>query len=105
MNDAWALVMVVCGGIITLAGAAGVIWWLVKPRITDWLEDQLVRPMRETHHQVTVNHHSSAEPTILDRLDTLTKGQQTQRDEFESLHANVADLTGLLQDHLRAQTD
>jgi hypothetical protein len=105
VNDAWALVMVICGGIITLAGAAGVIWWLVKPRITDWLEDQLVRPMRETHHQVTVNHHSSAEPTILDRLDTLTTMQQAQSDEFESLHGNVADLTGMLLQHLQSQTD
>jgi hypothetical protein len=27
------------------------------------------RAIRETHHQVSVNHHSSPTPTVLDRLE------------------------------------
>lgn len=105
MDDAWKFLLVACGSIITLAGAASVIWWLVKPRIEDWAEEQLIRPVRETHHQVTVNHHSSAEPTILDRLDTLTTAVQAQGAEMESVQQNVGDLTSILVRHLQDQAD
>lgn len=105
MSDAWTLIVGVCGGILAIAGVLSLMWWLVKPRITDYIEEQLARPVRETHHQVTVNHHSSAEPTILDRLDTLSTEVGAQSREFESLHENVANLTEMLVDHLRAQAD
>lgn len=103
MSDMWKMVLFVCGSIITVAGAAGVVWWLVKPRIAEWVERELIQPVRETHHQVTVNHHSSDEPTILDRLDTLTASVGAQAQEFESLHANVTGLTHVVIEHLRAR--
>ena len=31
------------------------------------------KKIKETHRQVTVNHHSSENPTILDKLDDLQK--------------------------------
>lgn len=36
---------------------------------TTWLTVRQGRKLSETHKQVTVNHHSSAEPTVLDRID------------------------------------
>jgi hypothetical protein len=36
-----------------------------------WLKAQLVTPVQETHHQVTVNAHKSNPPTLRDGLDTL----------------------------------
>lgn len=44
------------------------------------------RKIAETHRTLTVNHHSSDEPTVLDRLDSLTqqvKGANTRIDRLE----------------------
>jgi hypothetical protein len=38
-----------------------------------WVRDHLLEPVRETHKQVTVNHHSSENPTVLDRIDDVSK--------------------------------
>lgn len=105
MSDAWKLVLGVCASIVTLAAAAGVIWWLIKPRIVAWVEDQILRPVRETHHQVTVNHHSSTEPTVLDRLDTLTTTANSHLAEIESVQENVSELTYVVIRHLQDQAD
>lgn len=109
MSDTLKGVLFACGAIVTIAGAvtivSAVIWWFVKPRLMEALEEHVFRPVRETHHQVTVNHHSSDEPTVLDRLDDVTKAVEAQGAEFESLHENVAGLTEKLMDHLNAQSD
>lgn len=112
MHEAWALVLVVCGSIVTVAGAAGVVWWLVKPRVADWVEDTLLRPVRETHHQVTVNHHSSGEPTVLDKISDVERAVRGVAEEnavqnrtLESVQANLTALTFVLDEHLRGSTD
>lgn len=37
------------------------------------LQVRMNKKISETHRQVTVNHHSSENPTILDKLDDLEK--------------------------------
>lgn len=105
MHDAWKPLLYVCGSIITLAGAASILWWLVKPRIQEWVESELIRPVRETHHQVTVNQHASDEPTVLDKLDELKQESHTHGLELESLHSNLAGLTHVVLEHLRTSSD
>lgn len=34
-----------------------------------WMTARQTKRIDETHKQVTVNHHSSDEPTVLDRID------------------------------------
>lgn len=69
MPDVLALILAACAGIVTVGGATGVLWWLIKPRVQKWAQEQIIGPLHETRHQVTVNHHSSDNPTVLDRLD------------------------------------
>ena len=103
-----------CGAVVTVAGAAGALWWLVKPRVAAWAEAQILTPVRETHHQVTVNHHSSAEPTVLDKIDTVRRevaavaGQvavvaeenREQNRKIDSVQSDVTALTVVLDAHL-----
>lgn len=60
---------------ITLAfGLVGIIVrYMLVPYLRDQLVTQLLNPVQETHRQVTVNQHSSEEPTILDKMDDLKK--------------------------------
>lgn len=103
-----------CGAVVTIAGAAGVLWWLVKPRVAAWAETQILTPVRETHHQVTVNHHSSPEPTVLDKIDTVHRevaavaGQvaavaeenRQQNRSIDNVRREVTALTTVLDAHL-----
>lgn len=99
--------MIGCGAVVTIAGAAGVLWWLVKPRVAAWAEAQIITPVRETHHQVTVNHHSSAEPTVLDKIDTVhqevaavAEENRAQARKIDSIQTDVTALTVVLDAHL-----
>ncbi|GAA1138284.1 hypothetical protein GCM10009606_17620 [Nocardioides aquiterrae] len=107
MSQVVTAVLVGCGAIVTLAGAAGVLWWLVKPRVAAWAEAQILTPVRETHHQVTVNHHSSAEPTVLDKIDTVRQEvravvveNREQNRKIDSVQRDVTALTVVLDAHL-----
>lgn len=42
-----------------------------------YLREHLIEPVKETRKQVTVNHHSSETPTVLDRIDDVS--QQVHR--------------------------
>lgn len=107
MGQAVTAVLFGAGAIVTLATALGVLWWLVKPRVTAWAESQILGPVRETHHQVTVNHHSSEEPTVLDKLDTVRQEvadvaaeNRTQNRKIDSVQRDVTALTVVLDAHL-----
>lgn len=50
-------------GISTLAGLA------VKFILMPYLRENLIEPISEVYRQTTVNGHSSADPTLLDRMD------------------------------------
>lgn len=58
-----------------------------------WMTHRQSGPLRETHKQVTVNHHSSAKPTVLDRIDDV-------RTEVLRVAADMNDLHGKFNDHL-----
>lgn len=107
MGEALTAVLIGSGAVVTLAGAIGVLWWLVKPRVAAWAESQILGPVRETHHQVTVNHHSSAEPTVLDKIDTVgrqvaavAKENAVQNRKIDSVQRDVTALTVVLDAHL-----
>jgi hypothetical protein len=76
-------------GLLSLLGAA--VKWVLLPDI----ERELISPVKQTHHQVTVNHHSSDTPTVLDRLDDV-------QDEIRSVRG---DLSTHLLNAERAQTE
>lgn len=107
MSQALTAILIGAGAIVTVAGAAGVLWWLVKPRVAAWAEAQILTPVRETHHQVTVNHHSSTEPTVLDKIDTVgrqvaavAEENQAQNRKIDAVQRNVTALHVVLDAHL-----
>lgn len=76
----WALAASVMSGLAALLAVLGAsVKWVLLP----YIERELIRPVQQTHHQVTVNHHSSGEPTILDRLDDV-------QDEIRSVRSDLS---------------
>lgn len=47
--------------------------------------------VEETHHQVTVNHHSSDRPTVLDRIDDVAQAQHATDRRVEALAHELAE--------------
>lgn len=89
-------------GTLTLAGLA------VRYILVPYLRENLEKPVRETHHSLTVNHHSSPNPTMLDRVDTLTGEVRSMRAEqvshgerLDELRAEVRSLSGWRASHER----
>lgn len=64
---------------ITAAAAIAAIASIVNTVITRRQDKKI----RETHHQVTVNHHSSENPTILDKLSDLHTAQENLNRKFD----------------------
>lgn len=69
MTNALTLVVAVCTGFGAVVGAFAIIWRFLKP----WLRAELLEPVQQTRHQVSVNAHSSTAPTVLDRLDDVRR--------------------------------
>lgn len=68
-------------GILTLLGLS------VKFILLPYLRDNLIKPINEVHRQTTVNSHSSADPTLLDRMDDKFKAFELSfNSRFENLN-------------------
>lgn len=63
----------IIGVLTSLSLLTGLLGLLVKYALLPWLKEHLVVPVQETHETLTVNSHRSAEPTVLDRLDDLSR--------------------------------
>lgn len=74
------------GLLVTAAGTIGsAMVWLMWPRLIGAIRAE-IQPMQaqvaETHKQVTENHHSNEQPTVLDRIDDVHKEQKLMRKDF-----------------------
>lgn len=76
-----ALLGVILSTFAILAAA----WAVLKP----WLKAQLIDPIHETRHQVTVNGHSSDTPTVLDLLAELRDGQEQIRRDVDEYRTEL----------------
>lgn len=81
-------------GLATLGGL------LVRYALLPWLQTHIVTPMREVNHQVTVNGHVSATPTLLDRVDTASEAAQELSAQVTELQTGQKSLGGMLDGHL-----
>lgn len=89
MSDVVKAIILAAAGVAAIGSLGGAFLWLIKPRLIEAIRNEL-QPMQakvdETHKQVTVNHHSSETPTVLDRID--------------SVHSEVTDLRQEFVDHV-----
>lgn len=74
-----------CGGVMSVVAVLGLIGWLVKPRLVEWIRVEVLEPVQMIKKQVTENHHSNPEPTVLDLLSDVKK-------EVRDAKASVASL-------------
>lgn len=91
------LLLTAAAALVTLGGAAGILWWLVWPRIRDGIENIVVK-VNETHKSVTVNGGKNNPPTLRDELGQvredvkgLIRGQAANVSELRDLHGEVSD--------------
>lgn len=69
MDALWKDVGVIAGTLTSLLVLAGLATRFV---LVPYLREHLVKPVQETHHQLTQAHHNQPqETTVLDRLDDL----------------------------------
>jgi hypothetical protein len=62
---------------------SGLLGLAVRYGLLPYLRDHLVIPVKETHHQVTANSHSSPLPTIMDKLDDISKALIATNERLE----------------------
>lgn len=77
MREALTLVV---GALTAITLLGGIVAAVVRLVLLPWLREHLVEPMKENsdqveevHRQVTVNQHTSPEPTVLDKLDSIAR--------------------------------
>ncbi|HET6917284.1 MAG TPA: hypothetical protein VFH56_14415 [Acidimicrobiales bacterium] len=96
--DIAVAVVVVIGGVCTAIAFA------VKFILLPWLRYNLVEPVKKTHHTVTTNHHTSEEPTLLDRLGDIRDDVATVREDQAGLISATAANTRQIEE-LKEQFD
>lgn len=81
------MIEIVGGAVGAILGICALIGLLVKFVLLPYLEKNLVKPINEVHRQTTVNGHSSADPTLLDRIDDkLWAFESAFNSRFENLN-------------------
>lgn len=91
-----AIIIGVFGLVVSTLTVLGALWKLVLP----WLREQIVRPVQETHRELTVNQHLSDPPTYKDKFDTLTKAVETMSDDGRQTREDIGVLVEAFTRHL-----
>lgn len=78
----------IAGALVTLGAG---MWWLVKPRAVDWFRREVLQPVRETHHSVTVNGHTSEDATLRDQVDTLLERAKTNATNITAIRDELTE--------------
>lgn len=86
---AWLVVAMALSGLSPL-GLVAALWKFGLP----WLREQVAQPAQAAAHAVTVNHHSSAEPTVLDKIEDV-------HEDVRDLNGEVKELREQLIQHMR----
>lgn len=71
---------------------------LVRYVLLPYLREHLIAPVKQVEKQVSENHHSNKEPTVLDRIDDV----QT---ELRALVKQVTSLAAVVEAHADVQTE
>lgn len=91
-----AELILTCLGIIAFVVAA--ITWIAKRVLLPWIVEHIAKPVQETNKQITVNGHSTYPPTLMDKIDNLSRSAEDAR---------IAAMTvgNMLEGHLNRSDD
>lgn len=93
-----AEVLVTAGAaVIAVTTIVSGVLWLVLPRVKGWIQREITVPVQATHHQVSVNHHTSKDPTLLDKFDDLGSQVGAISTEMEALSSEVKSLSAQVE--------
>ena len=93
-DDAWWQILFGAIGAVSAAiFILGAVWWLLKPRVKQWLRREIAEPTQRIQHQVAVNGGRNDPPTLLDEV-----GRNTQ--QVSLLRSEVSGLAEALRGHI-----
>ena len=72
LSDWIQVVTSIIGSAAALIAIIAAVWWFLAPRLKSWAERELLQPVKRVDRQVSENHHANAQPTLPDRLDTVS---------------------------------
>jgi hypothetical protein len=88
------LIALLSGAALLVGSIGSAIAWLVWPRLMQAIRREL-GPMQaqvaETHKQVTENHHSNDQPTVLDLLSDLSQDNLQLRADIARVDERLGD--------------
>lgn len=92
---------VVVGLLATGGGLlAGVVAVSVRLILLPWLRDNLLGKLSDVHHQVTVNGHTSDEPTVLDSVDRVGDQLGTLSTQLAQLATDQHTMARVFDNHI-----
>jgi hypothetical protein len=92
----WQDVLAIAGALVALAlglcALAGIIGRVV---LLPWIRTHLLEPVQETNRQVTVNGHTSRDPTLKDSVHSL-------QEQYTELRRDIAAAAIMFDGHIAA---
>jgi hypothetical protein len=86
----------VAGAVVALAlGVCALLGIFARVVALPWLKTHLLEPVRETNRQVSVNGHTSRDPTLKDSVHTLQK-------QYTDLRQDIAAAAFMFDGHIAA---
>lgn len=84
----------------TTLAVCAVVGMLVRWVLLPYLREHLVEPMKTVKKQVTENHHSNHEPTVLDHIDDVGQQIESLRGDLQEMQKDYVALAGAMGKHL-----
>lgn len=73
---------------------------VVRFGLLPYLREHLIVPVKDTHKQVTENHHTNERPTVLDRIDDVSNQVQENTAETRAARGETRALARMFDGHL-----
>ncbi len=81
-------------------GVLALIGLVVRFVLLPYLREHLIVPVKDTHKQVTENHHTNERPTVLDRIDDVSNQVRENTAETRAARGEARALARMFDGHL-----
>ena len=91
-------VAVIVGLLTIMTLGLGLLGLAVRYVLVPWLKEHVITPVKETNHQVTVNKHVSNPPTLLDKIDRVSR-------DVADVQTDVRAASTMFEGHIELSAD